>query len=58
MREQPWMRHVTHQMTRLFSDTDDNANLEPSASVVRCALVNNLYYTNVSCEWVSCPDAK
>ena len=20
-REQPWMRHVTHQMTKLFSDT-------------------------------------
>ena len=27
---------------------------EPSALVVRCALVNKLYHTNVSCEWVSC----
>ena len=54
MREQPGMRHVTHQMTALVSAyKDDNAILEPSALVVRCALVNKLYYTNVSCEWVS-----
>ena len=33
---------------------DDNTILEPTASVVRCALVNKLYYTSVSCVWVSC----
>ena len=48
------MRHVTHQMTTLvLVRKNDNAILEPSASVVRCALVNKLHYTDVSCEWVS-----
>ena len=55
MREQPRMRHGLHQMTTLIlAHKDDIAILEPSASVVRCALVNKLYYTDVSCEWVSC----
>ena len=55
VREQPWMTHATHQMTTLLSaHKDDSAILEPSALVVRCALVNKLYYTNLSCEWVSC----
>ena len=41
MREQPWMRLVTHQMTTLILGLkDDNAILEPSALVVRCALVH------------------
>ena len=54
MRERPWMRHGSRQMTTLvLVHKDDNAILEPRASVVRCALVNKLYYTNVSCEWVS-----
>ena len=49
------MRHGSHQMTALIlTHKDDNAILEPSALVVRCALVNKLYHTNVSCEWVSC----
>ena len=48
------MRYGSHQMTTLILEhKDDNAILEPSALVVRCALVNKLYYTNVSCEW--CP---
>ena len=55
MREQPWVRHVSHQMTTLvLAHKDDNAILEPSALVVRCALVNKLHFRNVSCEWVSC----
>ena len=55
MREQPWKRHGSHQMTTLIlSHKDDNAILEPSASVVRCALVIKLYCTDVFCEWVSC----
>ena len=41
--------------TLILAHKDDHAMLEPSALVVRCALVNELYYTNVSCEWVSCP---
>ena len=49
------MRHGSHKMTTLIlANKDDNAILEPSAPVVRCALVNKLYCTNVSCEWVSC----
>ena len=40
--------------TLVLGRKDDNAILEPSALVVRCALVNTLYYRNVSCEWVSC----
>ena len=49
------MRHGSHQMTTLvLAHKDGNAILEPSAFVVRCALVNKLYHTNVSCEWVSC----
>ena len=49
------MRHGSHQMTTLIlAHKDDNAILEPCASVVRCALVNKLCHTNVSCEWVSC----
>ena len=55
VREQPWMRHGSRQMTTLIlAHKDDNAILEPSALVVRWALVNKLYYTNVSCDWVSC----
>ena len=55
MREQPWMRHETHQMTGLFlAHKDDNAILEPSALCVRSALVNILYCTDVYCEWMSC----
>ena len=55
VREQPWMRHGSHQMTTLvLANKDDTAILEPSALVVRCALVNKLYYRNVACEWVSC----
>ena len=39
VREQPWMRHGSHQMTTLvLVHKDDNAILEPCASVVRCAL--------------------
>ena len=40
--------------TLILAHKDDNAILEPSALVVRSALVNRLYCTNVSCEWVSC----
>ena len=55
VREQRWMRHVSHQMTTLdLVHKDDNAILEPSALCVRSALVTKLYYTNMSCEWVSC----
>ena len=55
MREQPWMRPGSHQMTTLIlALKGDNAIIEPSALVVRSALVNKLYYTNVSGEWVSC----
>ena len=53
MKEQPWMKHGSHQMTTLIlAHKDDNAILEPSALVVRRALVNKLHYTTVSCEWV------
>ena len=55
MRDQPRMRHGSHQLTTLIlAHKDDHAILEPSASVVRCALVHKLCCTNVSCEWVSC----
>ena len=55
MREQPWVRHGSHQMTTLvFWRKDDNAIIEPNALSVRCALCK-LHYTDVSCEWVSCP---
>ena len=38
VREQPWRRHVTHQMTtHLLAHKDDNAIIEPSALVVPCA---------------------
>ena len=48
-------RHGPHQITPLvLGHKDDNEKIEPSASVVRCALVNILDYTNVSCEKVSC----
>ena len=54
MREQPWIRHVSHQMTTLvLAHKDDNAILEPCALVARSAPVNKLYCTDVSCEWVS-----
>ena len=55
MREQPWMRHGSHQKTTLvLAHKDDTAIIEPSAFVVRSALVNKLCCTDVSCEWVSC----
>ena len=38
----------------LFRHKDDNAILESCALVVRSSVVNKLYYTDVSCEWVSC----
>ena len=59
VREQPWMRHETHQMTRFFSGTQRwqciswALSLDPSALVVRSALVIKLYNTDVFCEWVS-----
>ena len=55
VREQPWMRHGSDQMTTLIlAHKDDNAIFEPNELVVRCALVNMLYCTDVCCEWVSC----
>ena len=49
------MRHGSHQMTTLIlAHKDDNAILEPSALCVFSALVNNLYCTDMYCEWVSC----
>ena len=49
------MRNGSNHITTLvLGHKDDNAILEPSALVVRCALVNKLYYTSVSCELVSC----
>ena len=41
-------------ITLILAHRDDDAILEPSALAVRSALVNKLYNTNVSCEWVSC----
>ena len=46
MREQPWMRHVTHQMTKLILENKRCFQIalglelepKPSASSVRCAL--------------------
>ena len=38
--------------TLLLAHKDDNAILEPSALCARSALVNKLYCTDVSCEWV------
>ena len=57
VREQPWMRHETHQMTRFFSGAQCISwalSLDPSALAVRSALVIKLYITDVFCEWVSC----
>ena len=54
MREQPWMRHRSHQMTTLVSGRKDDNAILSQARGMRSALVNRLYYTNVSCEWVSC----
>ena len=61
MREQPWMRHVTHQMTTLILVHKDVCksrlvlNLS-QAKRIECAVraVIKLYCTDVSCEWVSC----
>ena len=61
MREQPWMRHVTHQMTKLILVHKDASksrlvlNLS-QAKRIECAVraVIRLYCTDVSCEWVSC----
>ena len=55
MREQPWMRHVTHQMTELFSDTKMTMQFLSHVRI-NCAVraVNKLYCTKVSCEWMSC----
>ena len=59
MREQSRMRHGSHQMTTLvLAHKNDTATLEPCAVVVWCALVNKLYFANVSCEWVSCQKFK
>ena len=55
VRGQPWMRHGSHQMTTLvLAHKDDDAILQQSALCARSALVNKLYCTDVSCEWVSC----
>ena len=61
MREQPWMRHVTHQITNFFGHKDACKsrlvlNLS-QAKRIECAVraVIKLYCTDVSCEWVSCP---
>ena len=61
MREQPWMRHVTHQMTTLIQVNKDacKSPLVPSLSQakrIECAVraVIKLHCTDVSCEWVSC----
>ena len=61
MREQPWMRHVAHQMTTLIFGHKDACksrlvlNLS-QAERIECAVraVLILFCTNVSCEWVSC----
>ena len=61
MREQPWMRHVTHQMTTLILGQKDACksrlvlNLS-QAKRIECAVraVIKLCCTDVSCEWVSC----
>ena len=61
VREQPWMRHVTHQMTKLILKHKDACksclvlNLS-QAKRIECALraVIKLYCTGVSCECVSC----
>ena len=62
MREQPWMRHVTHQMTKLILVHKDACKSRlvlnsSQAKRVECAVraVIKLYCTDVSCEWVSCP---
>ena len=61
MREQPWMRHVTHQMTKLILKHKDacKSRLVLNLSQAKhneCALraVIKLYCTDVSCECVSC----
>ena len=51
--DQRWDLANTRWLNSFEAHKDDNAFLEPSALVVRCALANNLYYT-VSCVWVSC----
>ena len=52
-RERTTMDETCNTPDYMFSDTKDyHAILEPSASVVRCAPVNKLYYTDVSCKWV------
>ena len=60
MREQPWMRHVTHQMTELILEHKDACksrlvlNLSQAKRIewaVRAVI--KLYCTNVSCEWAS-----
>ena len=60
MREQPWMRHVTHQITTLILGHKDACksrlvlNLS-QAKRIECAVraVIKLCCTDVSCEWVT-----
>ena len=61
MREQPWMKHVTHQMTELILGHKDACKSRlvlyfSQAKRIECAVraVIKLYCTDVSCEWVSC----
>ena len=61
MREQPWMRHVTHQMTKLILEHKDvcKSRLVWDLSQdkrIECAVraVIKLYCADVSCERVSC----
>ena len=62
MREQPWLRHVTHQMTKLILVHKDACKSRlvldlSQAKRIECAVraVIKLYCTDESCEWVSCP---
>ena len=60
VREQQRVRHVRHQMTRLFSSAQRwhcNPCDLSQARGVRSALVNRLCSADVFCEWVSCPHA-
>ena len=60
VREQQRVRHVRHQMIRLFSGAQRwhcNPCDLSQARGVRSALVNRLCCTDVFCEWVSCPHA-
>ena len=61
MREQPWMRRVTHQMTKLILGHKDACKARlvlnlSQAKRIECAVraVIKLYCTDVYFEWVSC----